>query len=123
MTLSYSYFNFISEPDSSHSGAGVNAFEEQAPLHRAYLKSQHNINDTLQLDMLVKHFGEMPNDDIDAYTDIDINIRWLASEQLTLSLAGANIVEASRVEFQDTIQGPFRTEVERSIFASIEYQF
>jgi iron complex outermembrane receptor protein len=60
--------------------------------------------------------------EIDAYLTLDVRLAWRPAANWELSLVGQNLLEPSHLEFvQESFTLP--TEVERSIYAKLAYQF
>lgn len=115
LKLTYSYFNLVVEPDEGHSGLGASELSDQSPLHQAMLRSQHELGEQWEFDWTVKYMDELPNDEIEAYTDMDMRLGYRATPEVDLALVGRDLFASPRTEFQDTIQGPYRTEMARSV--------
>ncbi len=115
LKLAYSYFNLVVEPDAGHDGLGALELSDQSPQHQALLRSQHELGDLWEFDWTVKYMDELPDDEIEAYTDMDLRLGYRATPEVDLALVGRDIFSSPRTEFQDTIQGPYRTEMARSV--------
>lgn len=115
LKLSYTYFNLVVDPDAGHDGLGAQELSDQSPMHQALLRSQHELGEQWEFDWAVKQYDELPNDEIERYTDMDLRLGYRATPEVDLSLVGRDIFSSPRAEFQDTIQGPYRTEMARSV--------
>ena len=122
MKLSYSYLNMVVEPYQGETATGASEFSDQSPLHQARFRSWHEFGDSWEFDWSVKYYDELPNDDISDYTDLDVRLSYLISNEFEVSLVGKNLIDTPRVEFEDTIQGPYRTEMRRSIYAQFTWR-
>src|SRR5690606_33638117 len=115
LKLTYTYFNLVVEPDAGHSGLGASELSDQSPLHQAMLRSQHELGDKWEFDWAVKYYDELPNDEIRHYTDMDMRLGFRVTPEVDLALVGRDLFASPRTEFQDTIQGPYRDEMARSV--------
>ena len=115
LKLTYTYFNLVVEPKDDHNGLGALELVDQSPQHQAMLRSQHEIGELWEFDWTVKYMDELPDDEIEAYTDMDMRLGYRATPEVDLSLVGRDLFASPRTEFQDTIHGPYRTEMARSV--------
>lgn len=122
MKLSYTYQNFIAESYDSGSATGASEFADQSPQNQAMLRSWHELGPNWELDWTLKYYDELPDNQIEEYTDMDIRVGYLAHPQLDIALVGKNLFDSPRVEFEDTIQGPYRTEMRRSVYLQFTWR-
>ncbi len=119
LKLSYTYFNFVAEPYFGETSLGVSELSDQSPLHQAMLRSWHQLNPAWEFDGTFKYYGALPNDEIKSYADVDIRLSHQLSADIDLALLGKNLFDSPRTEFQDTVQGPIRTEMHRSLYVQV----
>jgi len=73
-----------------------------------------------ELDIIVRHVGELPDPVVPAYTAVDARLGWKADRNLELSLTLQNIFDPSHAEFGDAVATPPalpRSELGRSAYA------
>ncbi len=101
------------------------------PTHQASLRSALTPREDLDLDIWLRYVDNVTaiyvasdNDlfDIDGYLTLDLRLAWRPTGNWELSLVGQNLLESSHLEFvQESFTRP--TEVERSIYGKVTYQF
>lgn len=89
------------------------------PRRTASLRSLWNLGESLQLDLFLRHVGQLPNPAIPSYTQLGARLGWRVSRKLELSLVGNNLLD-KHVEF-----GAAATRVvfEPSVFAKATWSF
>jgi iron complex outermembrane receptor protein len=98
-------------------GAG----EGNDPEDRFSLRSSLDLPSNLELDAALRYVGPLPQPQVDGYTELDLRLGWRALEALELSLAGRNLLHSRHEEFGPA--GPFREEVERSLYGKVTWRF
>jgi iron complex outermembrane receptor protein len=83
------------------------------------LRSSWDIDARRQLDLMLRHVGDLPRPEVPAYTSLDLRFGWRVTPDLELSLIGQNLLNASHVEFG---AAGTRVEYERGIFLKAVWQ-
>jgi len=112
------------KPDST-SLQGVSG-EGNDPKHRWMLRSLYELTERHELDIIVRHVGELPDPVVPAYTAVDARLGWKADRNLELSLTLQNIFDPSHAEFGDAVATPPalpRSELGRSAYAKALWRF
>lgn len=74
-------------------------FEEVGtPMHMAQLHSRLDLTDTVELDASAYYVDEIPRIPVDAYTRLDLGLRWRARPGIELALVGQNLLEDRHAE-------------------------
>ena len=84
-------------PDS-HDVSGVIAVGND-PRVQWQLHSSHDLPHRVDLDLGVRHVGELPSPRVPAYTAVDLRVGWRPTPRVDLSLVGRNLFDAGHVEF------------------------
>lgn len=117
----YSYFNF----DSSHNPRNITTpaqgFERQSPEHQARITSYHTLTEQWEFDWTLRRVGELFEGYIPAYTELDIRLGRKLTPNLSVSLAGKNLLDPAKPEFVDNNYGPTLTEMQRSAFIQLDW--
>jgi iron complex outermembrane receptor protein len=106
------------KPDST-SLQGVSG-EGNDPKHRWMLRSSYELTERHELDIIVRHVGELPNPVVPAYTAVDARLGWKADRNFELSLTLQNMFDPSHPEFGLPAT---RSELDRSAFAKLLWRF
>ena len=99
------------KPGSTDIG-GVGALGND-PNHQWLLRSTHDIAPRVELDLMARHAGGLPNPPVPSYTALDVRLGWRATRTLELSLALQNLLDESHPEFG---AAPGRSEFGRAAF-------
>ena len=83
------------------------------PGHWWNLRSAFDLGRSLELDVMVRHYDELADPRVPAYTAIDVRLGWRAARALELSLIGQNLGDRRHPEWG---VAPGRPEFERALF-------
>jgi iron complex outermembrane receptor protein len=67
--------------------------------------------------------GRLPAQFVASYTRLDTQLTWRLAERVELSVVGQNLLTDHHVEFNDQLQSINSSQVKRSAFAKITWQF
>lgn len=115
--VSYSYL------DDSSTVSGVSNNTEAAPHHQATLFTSYDFFNQWEFDFITRAVDQIDQYDIDAYIAIDIRLAYQPIAGLELSVAGQNLFDSHHPEFGESSLETTPTEVERSIYGKISWQF
>jgi iron complex outermembrane receptor protein len=126
LIASYSYVYLDMQPHGQDANRGA-FLEGTTPRQQISLRSLLDLPGGLELDAHLRHSTELERQPeivagpgIDAYTELDVRLAWLASQQLELSLVGQNLLHDHHVEFGTPAA---RGEIERSVYGKVTWQF
>ena len=88
------------------------------PEHQLLVRSQHDLTDSLELDVHLRAVDELMA--VDSYVEADVRLGWRLTDQLQLSLTGRNLIEDRHVETGDPVRG---RAFGRSVFGALEVSF
>ncbi len=94
----------------------ISEIEGSSPTHQVSLFSGMDITKHLELDMWLRHVSELPSNDVDAYTTLDIRLGWKPMKNLEISLVGQDLLDHRHAEFS-------QLEVERSAYFKVTWKF
>ncbi|MBI4659407.1 MAG: TonB-dependent receptor [Verrucomicrobia bacterium] len=101
---------------------GSEIAEGDSPHHQVHLRSYLDLPYHLQLDAALNYVDNLPNRGVPNYVRLDARIGWRPSNALELSVGVQNILDDRHPEF-----GPgflvTPTEVQRSVYAKMTWQF
>ncbi len=127
---SYSFIDFSAklDSDSSDPTGSDNLVEGSSPEHQFSVRSMMDLNKQLSLDLWVYYVDNLQRTSISqegtvsGYTSFNARIAWRPRKDVELSLVGQNLFDNHHAEFiGESIL--IQTEVERSIYGQIRWDF
>lgn len=134
LQLAYSYLrsDFSFKPGTDISTlAPSDLGNERTPRQQISLRSAYQLSATVELDVWLRYVDQIvdiqtlppvPAPALDDYLSLDIRLGWRPADNLELSLHGRNLTDVPRSEFLPDSNG-IPTQVERSFFGQIKWQF
>ncbi|HMH55956.1 MAG TPA: TonB-dependent receptor [Gemmatimonadales bacterium] len=110
--------NLWAKPTSTDASAGSN--ESQSPDRQFSLNSSVDLPLDLRVDAGLRSVGEIANQQLPGYTELDARLTWSPTDQLDLSLVGQNLLHRRHAEF-GTLAA--RREIERGLQGAVEWHF
>ena len=90
------------------------------PAHTWIVRSSTDLPGRVELDVTVRGVAALANPAVPAYSTMDIRIGWKLHRDVELSLGAWNLTDGGHGEFTSEAT---RTEVRRSVFASVRWHF
>jgi iron complex outermembrane receptor protein len=90
------------------------------PSHYGALRQSFDLPARFQLDVGLRHVGQIANFAVPAYGEADGRVAWQAMPGLECSIAGQNLLHAHHAEFGDPAT---RRDVERSVYGNVVWRF
>lgn len=118
----YSHIQIFVDPRGSGDPDAANA-EGESPQHRATLQSSWTLPGNTELSATLRYVDDVDGLDIDDYRELDLMLSKQVSPQLTLSIAGQNLLDKAHQEYVDKLIGTPRSEVERSAHIKLTWEF
>jgi len=97
--------------------------EGSNPSRQAQLRSHFEFTRSLAWDASGYFVGRLPAQFVASYTRLDTQLTWRLAERLELSMVGQNLLSDHHTEFNDLIQSVNSSQLKRSAFAKITWQF
>jgi iron complex outermembrane receptor protein len=86
------------------------------PKHQVELRSSHELSDRLELDVLARHVGALPNPVVPAYTAVDMRLGWHLNRSVDLSLTVQNMFDPKHIEYGTPGTA---SEIDRSVYLKL----
>ena len=128
---SYSYIN-LSMDDAQKTGfSPVTTVEGSSPSNQISGRAQIEIFENLHLNLWGRYTDKLTASSVTAvqnniivsdYFSLDANIKWVLIEGVELTIAGQNLLDSKHLEFVSE-QFTLPTEIERSIYAKLNWKF
>ncbi len=93
------------------------------PRHQAQLRSHVDLSRGFAWDASVYFVDRLPAQHLPSYTRFDTQLSWQLSERLQLSLVGQNLLRDHRLESNATGTSVNSSQVKRSAYAKLTWQF
>jgi iron complex outermembrane receptor protein len=119
---SYLQMHLHTDPTSLDTTSVVDA-EGSNPGHQAQLRSHVELSRGLAWDANAYFVGRLPAQAVASYTRLDSPLTWRLSESVSLSVVGQNLLRDHHVEFNDAFQSVNSSQVKRSAYAKLTWQF
>jgi iron complex outermembrane receptor protein len=97
--------------------------EGSNPGHQAQLRSHLELWPGFAWDANAFFVGRLPAQFVASYTRLDTQLTWRMQESVGLSLVGQNLLKDHHVEFNDAFQSVNSSQVKRSAYAKLTWQF
>lgn len=123
--LSGSYSFLDMQLHSAGSFFGGNAIsaegdEEEAPHHMFSIQSLYNITDNVTYDTFLYYVDRLQGHQTNDYMRLDMRLGWRINDSLHFNLVGQNLLDDAHREFSQSVSS---TEIQRSIYAKVIWQF
>jgi iron complex outermembrane receptor protein len=93
------------------------------PRHRAQLRSRFDLPHGFAWDANAYFVGPLPAQFVPSYTRLDTQLTWRFAERAELSVVGQNLLQDHHVEFNDQLQSVNSSQVKRSAYVKLVWQF
>jgi iron complex outermembrane receptor protein len=123
LTGSYSWLDMQLHHLSGTSNTMETIFEGTSPRNQAQIHSYLDITKSIELNAALYYVDNLHTGHIPAYTRVDAGITWHPRENLALTVAAQNIFRSQHFEFNSGLFFTAPTQVPRTYYASLNYQF
>ncbi|MCP5059846.1 MAG: TonB-dependent receptor [bacterium] len=121
--LSYSWLVVNAHTRSrSMDNTSEDSLEHSSPSHLLHVRSLMDLPHGFEIDTSLYYVENIFGGDIPSNVRVDLRLGWEMREGLRFSVAGQNLFDGRRPEFEDSIFGP-RSLVERSVHGKVEWAF
>jgi iron complex outermembrane receptor protein len=94
--------------------------ESHDPNHQWFLRHSLDLRAHLQLDFGFRHVGQIANQAVPAYSELDGRLGWQATKTLECSIVGQNLLHGHHAEFGAPAT---RKEIERGWYVKLAWRF
>jgi iron complex outermembrane receptor protein len=125
LNASYSWLDMKLRLDNNSADTVSKSSEDASPSSKAAIWSAFDFGKNLQFDAALRYVGdiEVNGVEIDSYVEADLRLGWEARPGLELSLIGQNLLDNHHPEFLPDFIQTRPTEVERSIYGRVSWNF
>ncbi len=118
----YTWTNAHLNRDKNSIGRGSPVLVSDVPHHQAQIRTQLDLPQAFECDMLLYSVSRIPGEPVPAYIRVDCRLGWSWRHKLDFDLVLQNLQESQHPEFFSTF-GVLSTEVRRSLHAKITLNF
>ena len=97
--------------------------EGENPHHQISLRSSMGMPGDLEFDLWVRYADNLPSQNVGSYITLDARLGWRPHKDIEMSVVGQNLIDSDHPEFQPEMFATSLTEVERSVYGKITWQF
>jgi iron complex outermembrane receptor protein len=98
--------------------------EGDSPTNMVSLITYYDVTDDLELNAGLYWVDDLPTLGVDAYTRLDIGLRWHVNPHTTVSIYGQNLLDSAHPEFPaDGFLTRASAEIERSVYGQVSIEF
>ncbi|MGH8593247.1 MAG: TonB-dependent receptor plug domain-containing protein, partial [Gammaproteobacteria bacterium] len=129
-------YTFLDTTFALKSGTEVSAGffplgDQRDPMNQVSLRSSFNLSPTVELDLWARYQDRIPDStvinpaslpQVGDYAAFDVRLGWRPFRHLELSLVGRDLNDSGHLEFLQELAA-FPTQVERSIYGQIKWEF
>ncbi|MGB5306477.1 MAG: TonB-dependent receptor, partial [Gammaproteobacteria bacterium] len=122
----YSYLEMDFELTSGSMDAPSLSAQDGSPTSMASLWTSFDLTNRISFDAALRYVGEVEVYNfkpIDSYVELDLRLGWKPKAGLEFSLVGQNLLDSQHAEYAPDFIQTQTTEVERSVYGKVNWQF
>ncbi len=119
----YSVMQMDLEADALTTDPDALALAGRYPQQQAGLRLSMDLRPDLELDLYARYVDQLPDFEVDAYTELDARLAWRVSPHLTLALVGRNLLNPSHLEYGSETLGSTPNEIAREVMLKVEAKY
>jgi iron complex outermembrane receptor protein len=96
---------------------------EDSPDHQLSLRSSTDISDELEFDVMLRWVDELEQQQIDAYTAMDMRLAWSPTPTLSVAAVAKNLFAGDHVEFLSELIDLAPVQIEPEAFVELRWSF
>ena len=123
MQAAYTYLQMQLHLDGDSADTISESAEGESPHYQISVRSSMDVMPNVELDLWVRYVDNLPSQDVGSYVTLDTRLGWKPHEHFELSIVGQNLLESHHPEFEPDFIDTVPTEVERSVYGSVTWQF
>lgn len=120
----YSYLQaHLHRKRGSNDASTETTAEGSSPHHQFFIRSHIDLGEHVRFDSTLRYVDALPAPNIPSYLTVDLRIAWAPTKNLEFAVVGQNLLHDRHPEFAPTFIVTPQTEVERSVYAHVVWQF
>ncbi len=127
LLAAYTYLHLDLQADNAAGEEEASFFAGSTPKHQVSLRSQMDLPKDVELDLWLRYVDRLrwaSTPEVGDYLTLDMRLGWRPWDSLELSLVGQNLLDDHHLEaVSETDSGVVPSEVERSVYAKLTWEF
>lgn len=119
----YSYLQMHLENDSDSGASNAEEIENTSPRSQFSLRSLMEFPHNLSLNLWLRYIGTLASENTNSYWDGDVRVAWSPLDHIELSLVGQNLFHKSHKEIEQSSYLSLNTEVKRSVYLKLSWNY
>jgi len=105
------------QPGSTATGGSAESHDAG---HQFLLRSSLDLPWDLEFDVTLRHVGQISNQNVPSYRELDVRVAWHPTPQLEFSIVGQNLLHDHHAEFGTAAS---RHEIQRGVYAKVTWLY
>jgi iron complex outermembrane receptor protein len=101
----------------------VSQIEGSSPQNQFSIRSSMDLPQGVTFDTMLRYVDNLPNFHIASYFELDARLGWRINKHWELAIVGQNLLHDHHAEFASTEVMTQATEIPRSVYGTITWQF
>jgi iron complex outermembrane receptor protein len=123
LKAAYTYLQEQLRLDGDSQDMNSEGGEGENPHNQLSLRSCMDLPRNVEFDLWARYVDNLPSQDVGSYVTLDTRVSWRPRYDLELSLVGQNLLDDHHPEFTPEIIDTSSSEVERSVYGKVTWQF
>jgi len=123
LKATYTYLQIQLDLDRDSGDSISVSAEGESPHSQVSLRSSIDMMQDLSLDCWARYVDDLPSQEMDSYITLDVRLGWKVRENVELSVVGRNLLDDRHPEYEPEFIDTIPTEVERSVYGKVSWQF
>lgn len=124
LRVGYTYLGMELHTEAGSGDTVSTSASGSSPRHQVQVHSSLDLSHDVQFDAFFRWIDALPALGVDAYPSLDLRLAWSPRPGWQISVVGQNLLDNRHAEFGGiSLGGSFATEVPRSVYGKLSFQF
>jgi iron complex outermembrane receptor protein len=120
-SYTYLHMNLYARPPAV--SGWVSQVEGSSPQNQFSIRSSMDLPHGVTFDTMLRYVDNLPNFNIESYFELDARLGWRINKHWEMAIVGQNLLHDRHAEFRSVEVNTQATEMPRSVFGTITWQF
>ena len=120
-SYTYLHMNLYAHPPANSSWVGQ--IEGSNPQNQFSIRSSMDLPHGVTFDTMLRYVDNLPSFQIESYFELDARLGWRINKHWEMAIVGQNLLHDRHAEFNSTEITTQTTEIPRSVYGTITWQF